>query len=244
MTTPPPSGLDPDLTRPVSLSQFYPFVLADSLAKRSRAESIRRVHAMPSPAIDYWRLLRLHVVAHHQLAADPRPEPPGATDPLDAAVDLAGPERHHLYERAVANYRRFLGRSRVEWIDQPRRTIWTAGRLKVRVDPELHVTIDGDPHVVKLYLKADPALALTQRTANPLVWLLTDGHGHLGRPLVLDLLRGRAFGLTRPTLDHEALLRAQAAAFVSLWDAGAAARGRHPSANPGGHELPGDAAVA
>lgn len=209
---------DPDLTRPVSLSQFYPFVLADSMAKRSRTEAIRRVHAIPSPAVDYWRLLRLQIVAHHQIASSPRPEPVDAVDPLDGAIELAGPDRVETYTRAVTNYRRFLGRKEIEWIDQPRRAIWLADRLKLRVDPELHVTIAGDPHVIKLYLKADPKLALNQRTANPLAWLLQNCHGHLGRPLVLDVLRGRAFGLTRHGGDHESMLRAQAAAFVSLWD--------------------------
>ncbi|MEL6985821.1 MAG: hypothetical protein AAFO29_25555, partial [Actinomycetota bacterium] len=209
---------DPDLTRPVSLSQFYPFVLADSMAKRSRAESIRRVHAIPSPAVDYWRLLRLQIVAHHQIASSPRPEPADAVAPLDGAIELSGADRIENYTKAVTNYRRFLGRKQIEWIDQPRRAIWLADRLKLRVDPELHVTIDGDPHVIKLYLKADPKLALNQRTANPLAWLLQSCHGHLGRPLVLDVLRGRAFGLTRHGGDHEATLRAQAAAFVTLWE--------------------------
>ncbi len=220
-TTPrPPSGSPPDLTRPISLSQFYPFVLADAMAKRTATESIRRVHSVPSPAVDYWRLLRLHIVAHHQVAADPRPSPPDAVDPLDAAVELAGPDQVEHYAPAVANYRRFLGRRQVEWVDQPRRVVWLAGPLRVRIDPELHVTIDGDPHVIKLYLKADPRLALTQRTANPLAWLLEHGHGHLGRPLVLDVLRGRAFGLTGRGRDYESMLRAQAAAFVSLWERG------------------------
>ena len=111
-------------------------------------------------------------------------------------------------------------RRRVEWVGQPRRAVWLADPLRIRVDPELHVTIDGDPHVIKLYLKAHPSEALTQRTANPLAWLLDHCHGHLGRPLVLDVLRGRAFGLTGHGRDYESLLRAQAAAFVSLWDGG------------------------
>ncbi len=221
---------DPDLTRPVSLSQFYPFLLADSVAKRSRTESIRRVHAIPSPAVDYWRLLRLQIVAHHQIASSPRPEPATAVDPLDGAIELAGPDRVETYAAAVANYRRFLGRKEIEWIDQPRRAIWLADRLKLRVDPELHVTIGGDPHVIKLYLKADPKLALNQRTANPLAWLLQHCHGHLGRPLVLDLVRGRAFGLSRHGGDQESLLRAQAAAFVSLWESGQSAGGAETAA--------------
>lgn len=209
------------LDRPISMTQFHPFVLADALAKRSQAMAIRRTLGQYTPAVDYWRLLRLQIVAHHRYGADPEPGP----DALDTAIELAHPDRKAHYTTAVVNYRRFLGRKQIDWIDQPRRAIWLADGLKVRVNPELHVTINGDPHVVKLYLRTHPSQALNQRNANPLVWLLNHCHGHLGRPLVVDVFRGRAYGLTRPNYDYESLLRAQAAAFVSLWDSepGAAA---------------------
>lgn len=211
----------PTLDRPIPISQFHPFLLADATAKRSQVESIRRVLAVPSPAVDYWRLLRLQIAAHHLTASDPRPEPPDAVDPLDAAIELAGPDRERNYTTAVEQYRRFLGSRRIAWVDQPRRAMWLAGPVKLRVDPELHITINGEPHVAKLYLKAEPGLALNQRRANPLAWLLHTCHGHLGRPLVIDVLRGRAFGLTRHGQDHAAVLRAQGEAFASLWRAGA-----------------------
>ena len=210
---------------PISLNQFYPFVMADSLAKRAELRSIRRTRGIYTPAVDYWRLLRLQVVAHHQF----RPGP--GLDALSTAVELAHPDRRQHYGAAVAGYRRFLGRKRIEWLGTPRRGVWLADELRVRVNPELHVTINGEPHVVKLFLKADPKWALTQRTANPLAHLLHHCHGHLGRPLVVDVLRGRAFGLTRQHVDYDALLRAQAAALVSLW-ASDGAEGDAPSSGP------------
>ena len=207
MTTEPPATLD----SPISLNQFFPFVLADSMAKRTELLAIKRTQGLYTPAVDYWRLLRLQIAAHPQFEPGPGP------DALDTAIELAHPDRKDHYTTAVANYRRFLGRKNVEWIDRPRRAIWLADQLEVRVNPELHVTINGDPHVVKLYLRADPRWALNQRTANPLAWLLHDCHGHLGRPLVIDVMRGRAFGLTRQNYDYDSMLRAQAAAFLSLW---------------------------
>jgi hypothetical protein len=210
------------LDSPISLNQFFPFVLADSLAKRRALLAAKRTGSLPTPAVDYWRLLRLQIAAHHQFAPGP------GLDALDTAVELAQPDRKVLYTTAVANYRRFLGRKQVEWIDRPRPVVWLADELAVRVNPELHVTIDGDPHIVKLHLRADPHSALSQRTANPLAWLLHTCHGHLGRPLVIDVLRGKAFGLTRQGYDYDSMLRAQAAAFVSLW------RSQEPgSASPG-----------
>ena len=34
---------------------------------------------------------------------------------------------------------------------------------------------------------------------------------------MIDVMRGRAFGLTRQNYDYDSMLRAQAAAFLSLW---------------------------
>lgn len=212
--TPTPDGQTAErstLDSPISLNQFFPFVLADSMAKRSELRSIKRTHGLYTPAVDYWRLLRLQIVAHHQFMPGPGP------DALDTAIELAHPDRKDHYVQAVANYRRFLGRKRVQWLDKPRRGIWLADELAVRVNPELHVTINGEPHVVKLYLRSDPKAALTQRTANPMAYLVQTCHGHLGRPLVVDVMRGKAFGLTRQGFDYESMLRAQAAAFLSLW---------------------------
>lgn len=207
MSAEPPQGLD----APISLNQFFPFVMADSMAKRSELMNIKRTQGLYTPAVDYWRLLRLQIAAHHQFKPGPGP------DALDTAIELAHPDRRAHYVTAVAGYRKFLGRKRITWLDKPRRAIWLADELQVRVNPELHVTINGEPHVVKLYLRADPKWALTQRTANPLTYLLSNCHGHLGRPLVVDVMRGRAFGFTRQGFDYESMLRAQAAAFTSLW---------------------------
>lgn len=204
---------DDRLDGPISLNQFFPFVLADSMAKRSELRSIKRTRGVYTPAVDYWRLLRLQVAAYHQFRQGP------GVDALTTAIELAHPDRKTHYTTAVTNYRKFLGRKQVEWIDTPRRAVWLADDLRVRVNPELHVNINGEPHVVKLYLKADKKWALSQRTANPLAYLINTCHGHLGKPLVVDVMRGKAFGLTRQGVDYEALLRAQAAAFTSLWGA-------------------------
>lgn len=233
---PAPRSVEP-LDGPVSLNQFFPFVLADSMAKRSELRSIKRTRGVYTPAVDYWRLLRLQIAAYHQFRQGP------GMDALSTAVELAHPDRKAHYTTAVRNYRSFLGRKKIEWLDTPRRAVWLADDLAVRVNPELHVTINGEPHVVKLYLKADKKWALSQRTANPLAYLISTCHGHLGKPLVVDVMRGKAFGLTRHNVDYESLLRAQAAAFTSLWGAQPNPP-TGPSARPGLPAATGAAAAA
>lgn len=155
--------------------------------------------------------MRLQIAALHQF--DPGPGP----DALDVAIELAHPSRKERYSQCVANYRRFIGRKSISWQGEPRRGMWLASGLLVRINPELRLGINGKPHLVKLYLKSDDKAALNQRTANPMLHLLEECHGDLGEPMVLDLVRGRAFTRTRPDHNFEPMLKAQAAAFVSLW---------------------------
>ncbi len=197
----------------ISLTQFFPFVLADSIGKRSEVRSIKRTHGLYTPAIDYWRLLRLQVVAFHQYGAGP------GLDALDTAVELAHDSRRENYRQCVINYRRLLGRKQIDFIGEPRRGMWLAEGLQVRINPELHLSMNGTPRVVKLYFKTGKRHRLTQRTANPMLHLLDECHGHLGAPMVFDVFNGRAFSKTRVDVDFDPMLRAQAAAFVSLWQA-------------------------
>ncbi|MDH3678967.1 MAG: hypothetical protein OEV40_03345 [Acidimicrobiia bacterium] len=204
--------IDPSPPGPISMTQFYPFVLADPVAKGTELRTIKLSQGRYTPAVDYWRLLRLQIMAHHRF--DPGP----GLDALDTAIELAHPSRKANYRIAVAHYRRFVGRKQVEWLGRAAPGIWEAEDLQVRVNPELWVSIDGEPHVIKLFLRSEPKWALDQRLANPLVHLLQCCHGGLGTALVLDLMRGRAFRLSRCGVDYDRLLRAQAAAFLSLWN--------------------------
>jgi hypothetical protein len=208
------------------MDRFLPFLLADSEAKRAEL-----VGAGDEPEADWWRLLRLQIAAHHQFGGHGDPAGPG---PLDDAVELARADRRVHYRQAVEAYRRCLGGRTVQWIDRPRRAMWLGDQVALRINPELHVTINGEPHVVKLYCKADPRWALNQRTANPMAWLLHHGHGHLGRPLVIDVVRGRSFGLTRPGLDYDELLRAKTAEFAALRGTGSGSA--EAAASPAGPE--------
>jgi hypothetical protein len=204
---------EPVVEAPISINQFFPFVLAPASAKRDELRSIKQTIGMYTQAVDYWRLFRLQVAAYHGYRAGPGP------DALDAAVELAHPDRRHHYEAAVEQYRQLIAGASIEWIGAPRRAMWLSEGLQVRVNPELHLNLDGEPHVVKLYLKAHPRWALNQRSANGLAYLLDQTHGHLGRPLVFDVLRGRAFRYRASRVDEELALQEQAATFVALWRA-------------------------
>lgn len=208
---------EPVVEAPVSLNQFFPFVLAPSSAKRQELRSIKQTIGPYTQAVDYWRLFRLQVASYHAYPQGDAGSDASGTDALATAVELAPRDRHHHYETAVARYRQLISGASIEWLGAPRRAMWLAEGLQVRVKPELHITIDGEAHVVQLYLKAHPRWALNQRSANGLAYLLDQTHGHLGRPVVFDVMRGRAFRYLPRRVDEELSLREEAAAFVALW---------------------------
>ncbi len=196
----------------ISFSRFASFVIADDADDKEVAVAVtRRELGRYSNALDYWALLRTQIVAHHRFRAGPDG---GA---LDAAVELAPVERRWHYARAVAEYRALLGGRSVAWLGSPKPALWLAEGLQVRVNPELHLSVDGAPLVIKLFLRWPESQAVTPDGAAALVHLLDTTHGHLGLPVLFDVLRGRAFGPPRTARRADPRLRAEARALVGLW---------------------------
>ena len=98
---------------------------------------------------------------------------------------------------------------------------WVSGDLTVNVRPELALTINGQPVIVKLWF--DVTQALTKPHADPLLQLLDATHGvgagKTATPAVLEVIRGKLFKKTRDVPGLEALLRGEAACFISMWNA-------------------------
>ncbi|MEM8923548.1 MAG: hypothetical protein AAGD35_08585 [Actinomycetota bacterium] len=196
----------------LSFSRFASFVLAQGAAKEIEVSTIRAEQGLYSGALDYWALFRNQVAIHHQYPA----ARPGA-GALEATIDLAPADRQWHYARAVAEYRRFLMGRTVSWLAEPRQALWLAKGLRLRVNPELHLLIDGAPVVVKLYLRAPRAQALTAEVGEALAHVLDTTHGHLGFPMVFDVLRGAVFGPPRSAAEARKRLQGEAFAFVDIW---------------------------
>ncbi|MEM9134907.1 MAG: hypothetical protein AAGE88_21365 [Actinomycetota bacterium] len=196
---------------PLSMSRFAAFLQAAASDKAAEAAMIRREQGLYTAALDYWALLRSQIVVHHQYP------PNDGRGALDAAVELAPIDRQWQYARAVAEYRRFLTGRRVALIGQPRPALWLDRGVQVQVNPELQLVVDGDPMVVKLYLRSPSAQALSPGTADALAHLLDLTHGHLGLPVVFDVFRGRVFGPPRLAGPATVRLRDEARALAQLW---------------------------
>jgi hypothetical protein len=127
-------------------------------------------------------------------------------------AQVQDPKKQKNYEVCRRGLTRWAGNK--AFIFHPKqRASWKSGDLTVKVNPELDLSINGVRHRIKLYFKGE---ALSKSRIDVILHLLGSGTVK-ATPGVLDVRRSKLYIPTvdRPGLD--ALLKAEAAAFNSLW---------------------------
>jgi hypothetical protein len=126
----------------------------------------------------------------------------------DAPEDMVG-----NWGECIAGLIKFLGRRKVMLRPRPKRVEWMSGGLSVKVNPELYVTIGGEPFLIKLHFKSEK---LTKVRLNTMLYLMHETYPDHGTVGILDVRRGKLFSLPVPAYCA-ALLPGEAAAFVEIW---------------------------
>ncbi|XXJ20527.1 hypothetical protein ACR42D_13530 [Desulfovibrio caledoniensis] len=129
----------------ISLTDFIDVVAKSGTPKLTKiAEIIRRPPY--SPATDYYRGIREHIVSAHQ---NNLPK-----NSIDKCVKLASKGKQGHYKELSKFYKQWWGNKSIKWFNPPR-TNFGDGLVSIRVNPELGLSIDGDNHIIKLYFKTD-----------------------------------------------------------------------------------------
>jgi hypothetical protein len=192
----------------ITMTTFIDYVAAATTAKITCVKNARAFYEDPSPYPATAFYLQLQQAIHKTFEAN------GDRRPIDQCIDaIHDATKLKSYVANAEGIKKWMGKHRFEWIGTHKRT-WTAYGLEVSVNPELAVRIDGKAHVIKLYLKAPP---LVKRGVDPMLHLLRTTHGAEGSVGILDVQRSKLLVPTRTIPGIDALLRAEAAGFVSLW---------------------------
>jgi hypothetical protein len=193
----------------VSLTAFVDFV---SRAGSPKLTVVSRWKHMPEYRLsrDLYRSVRLRIVEMHS-----------ADEAISALTGLLAELRNarqiSTYPAIIEGYRVWRGRKRIRWFD-PATTVWSHGDLDVRVNPELGLEINGVPHLIKLYFKADK---LSKQGVSVIPHLMRVACGEASPDGcvmgVLDVRRSRLHTLSvrDPALD--VLLRGEAAYWMTVW---------------------------
>jgi hypothetical protein len=190
----------------ISLTTFVDFTAS---AGSTRLTKVRRAKAEYgedySPQKDFYKALREAIEESFE-------EGWGAAELKKKLSKVPDPKKQKNYEACRKGLTKWAGRQ--AFIFHPKqRASWKSGELTVKVNPELDLSINGTRHRIKLYFKGE---ALSKSRVDVILHLLGSGPAK-ATPAVLDVRRSKLYTPTveRPGLD--ALVKAEAAAFNSLW---------------------------
>lgn len=195
----------------ISLTEFVDFAIKSGTPKLTEVKRIKAQHKKGyHPTRDYWCKLRDGIVEMHQQG-----QPKAALDALVQGVTDAN--KRNNYPAMAKAYKKFLGRKDVGWFD-PFRANWQHGKLAVRVNPELGLTINGEPHLVKLYFKDQK---LTANRVAIISHMMLDTLGPMAegsKVALLDVRHSRLHAFDAPDPALVPLLEGEALAFCRMYE--------------------------
>jgi hypothetical protein len=190
----------------VSLTYFVDFMLTSGT---SRLTSARHIQEGPDERYsDLYKPVREAIVDMHRKGLDTRV----LADLLESTTD---PREQRIFPKVAAGYCRFLRRqSKVTWFEPPYAE-HAFDSMTVRVNPELGLLLNGQPHAIKLYFRGEPLHPQRAVLVNEILHtaLASTWPGMvLG---VLDVRRAKLF-THEPKAEVSRLVRAEAASLASL----------------------------
>lgn len=193
----------------ISMTSFLDFLVSEGPSRVSQVRRVKQQYEQAySPASDYYKPVREAVVAMHRDGGDP--------SDLQGVVDRVHPTRRDHYAACIDGYERWV-RHRAVTALRPSGGDWQHDGLTVRVNPELHLVIDGLQYLVKTYWKATPVSKRLLDSALQLMHETCRGHTD-GTVAVLDVRRGKLHAFNGEKANMPVYLRAEATTFASLWD--------------------------
>lgn len=193
----------------ISLTDFVDFVAVVGPQKLTKVLEIKR-RTTYQLRFDHWRELREAIIVFHSEQKDKNEYFKSLLDHLDSS-------KQSSYEPLVKMYKSFLGRKQIT-SSPVERTTWEYKQLKVRINPELSLNINGKPYLVKLYFKA-PSLTVSRVD----VILLLMKHA-LPKPRevavaygLLDVHHNRLYDRA-PKERLMPLLHGEADSFLTMWN--------------------------
>ena len=131
---------------------------------------------------------------------------------------VSGESRLQSYPQVILSYKKWWGKRQLDWFNPPS-AIYTSNGVSVSINPELGLGINGVPHVIKLYFKADQL----KKTGADLITTLMESSlsssvGPDTQFAVLDVRRSRLFLAKHPASPTLlAMVKAELAYVAEIW---------------------------
>ncbi|WP_320174909.1 hypothetical protein [Maridesulfovibrio sp.] len=193
----------------ISLTDFVDVVSKAGTSKATKVATIKNRKPY-TPATDFYKGIRDKIVEIVELGE-------GKED-VQTAVENAYSSRKDHYQEVADGFVKWMGRKNIEWF-QPAKGGYGQGDISVSVNPEVGAVINGVPHLVKLYFKADKLPKNHAMISTHLMeTCLRDNCPENTIMAVLDVKRGKLMEYVAPSPKFDAALKGELAYIESIWD--------------------------
>jgi hypothetical protein len=192
----------------VSMTTFLDFTAATGSARISELRQAKKRYAQDySPAKDYYKFLR-------EAIEDCFAQGWSAKSLKASLSTLPDSRKAEAFDECREGLTRWVGRKAITPLPKSRAR-WSSSGLTVRINPELHLDIAGKPHLIKLYFKGEK---ISKQRVDVALHLLNSKAAKGTTAGILDLRRSKLYVPTVAKPGMASLLKAEAAAFTSLWE--------------------------
>lgn len=193
----------------ITLTDLIEVVTKSGSPKATKVSQLKNRQAY-DPATDFYKPLREGLVALHKKGS-------AKADLTNLTKGLADAKKAANYPPMVAGYKKWWGNKTVEWFTPPTE-IYTSSGIDVAINPELGLKINGEHHVIKLYLKTE---SLTKTKADLIVTLMSHVFGSSHPPgtqfSVLDVRNSKLFTYSATGKNFKPMVDAELSYIASLW---------------------------
>jgi hypothetical protein len=193
----------------ISLTDFVDIV---SKSGTPKATNVAKVKHRPGyePATDFYKPLRNRITETHRNSL--------SITNLDKLLPtLSDSKKIKNYPAIVKGYSTWWGKKTLQWFE-PFSDSFVQHEIAVSINPELGLVINGQPHLIKLYFKADPLTRNRIDIVTHLMEVCLRKHCQEGEVMaVLDIRNGKLFSPKVPIPSLSATLDAELAYIAALW---------------------------
>ncbi len=193
----------------ITLTDLIEVVTKSGSPKATKVSQLKN-RAAYDPATDFYKALREGLITLHKAGGT-------KADLANLMKGLVDPKKASNYPPMVAGYKKWWGSKTLEWITPPTETYTSAG-IDVAINPELGLKINGQVHVVKLYLKTE---SLTKTKADLIVSLMSHVLAASQPPgtqfSVLDVRNSKIFTYSSAGKNFKPMVDAELSYIASLW---------------------------
>lgn len=191
----------------ISLTTFVDFVSKSGTPKMTVVREWKHRDEY-DPLTDYWKTLREAIIAVHKKRH--------GVERLEAVAAGATVKKIANYALCAKAYKKWIGKRTLPWFEPPKLE-WKSGGIRVQINPELGLEIDGKKHLVKLYFREQ---ALPANRAVLALQAMHEAASKLRSNVamgLLDIRKGKLHTISAPAKEYGDQLFAEAAYWAAIY---------------------------